>query len=77
MSTAKNVNQSIPFPTPNEVAIATKIEILYCLACEIMLKQLIYGVSLEIIRSHGKIVLFVSGISELSKKVMVTNLQTN
>ena len=41
MATTKIVNQSIHFPTAKNVDIATKIEFLYCLACEILSKQLL------------------------------------
>ena len=41
MATTNIVSQSIHFPTAKNVGIATKIEFLYCLACEIWSKQLL------------------------------------
>ena len=48
MATTKRVNQSILSPTATNVGIATKIEFLYCLACEILSKQLLDGVDFAI-----------------------------
>ena len=48
MATTKIVNQSILFPTAKNVGIATKIEFLYWLACDILSKQLLDGVHFAI-----------------------------
>ena len=62
MATTKIVNQSIHFPTAKNVGIATKIEFLYCLACEILSKQLLEVTILrskmadqKVFRSNGNI----------------------
>ena len=48
MVTTKRINQSILIPTAKTVVIATKIEFLYCLACDILSKQLLDGVHFAI-----------------------------
>ena len=44
MTTIKSVNQFILFPTTQNVGISTTIEFLYCLSCEILSIQSLYGV---------------------------------
>ena len=81
MATTKIVNQSIHFPTAKNVGIATKIEFLYCLACEILSKQLLEVSILrskmaaqKVFRSNGNIGFwFQRGIS-FPKMYMVTTL---
>ena len=48
MATNESINQSIVFHTAKNIVIATKIEFLYCLACEILSKQLLDGVHFAI-----------------------------
>ena len=77
MATAKNFSASIFLPTPKNVDIANKIEFLYCLACEILSKQVLSGVHFVIQDGDPKkfsvqmetLVLGLRKISELLKNV--------
>ena len=73
MASTKLVNQSILFPTAKHV-----VDFLYCLACEILSKQLLDGVHFAIQDGGPKSVPFkwkhwflVSERSELSKNVYI------
>ena len=62
MASTKSVNQSILLPTAKNVVIATNIDFQFCLACEILSKQLLDGVHFAIqdggpkmFRSNGNI----------------------
>ena len=79
MATTKIVKQSIHFPRAKNVGIATKSEFLYCLACEILSKQLL-GVHFAIQDGGPKSFPFkwkhwflVSERSQLSKNVFGYN----
>ena len=48
MASTKSVNQSIILSTAKNDVIATKLDFLYCLACEILSKQLLDGVHFAI-----------------------------
>ena len=84
MATTESINQSILFPTAKNIVIATKIEFLYCLACEVLSKQLLDGVHF-VIQDGGlkgfpfkwKHWFLVSERSELSKNVYIYNSAKN
>ena len=78
MASTKSVNQSILLPTAKNVVIASNIYFLYCLACEILSKQLLDGVHFAIQYGGPKMFSFkwkhwflVSEMSELSKNVYI------
>ena len=81
MATTKIANQSINFPTAKNVGIATKIEFLYCLACDILSKQLL-GVSIlrskmadqKVFRSNGNIGFWFQRGLSFPKMYLVTTL---
>ena len=81
MATTKIVNQSIHFPTAKNVGIATKIEFLYCLACEILSKQLLEVSILRskmadqnVFRSNGNIGFWFQRGLSFPKMYLVTTL---
>ena len=84
MTTTESIYQSILFPTAKNIVIASKIEFLYCLACEILSKQLLDGVYFAI-QDGGpnsfpykwKHWFLVSERSELSKKLFIYNFSKN
>ena len=49
MASTKSDNQSIFSPTAKNVVVVTNIDFLYCLACEILSKQLLNGVHVAIL----------------------------
>ena len=84
MATTESINQSILSPTAKNIVIATKIEFLYCLACEVLSKQLLDGVHFAI--QDGRLKGFpfkwkhrflVSERSDLSKNVYIYNSPKN
>ncbi len=48
MATTESINQAILFPTAKIIVIATTIEFVYCLACDVLSKQLLDGVHFAI-----------------------------
>ena len=81
MATTKIVNQSIHFHTAKNVGIATKIEFLYCLACEILSKQLLEVSILrsemadqKVFRSNGNIGFWFQRDLSFPKMYLVTTL---
>ena len=84
MATTESINQAILFPTAKIIVIATTIEFVYCLACDVLSKQLLDGVHFAI--QDGGLICFpfkwkhwflVSERSELSKNVYIYNSPKN